>query len=206
MNNLRENRNFIFLVFAVMILSLSVIYTTGATTIGNNVSVTGTLTSTGNATLSGTLAVTGTSDFTGATTFAGNNTFGNAAADVNLFTGTLQASTTALFTSGFTTYGDWSINKTSETAVSFGSAGINFDSNTLVIDPTNNRVGVGSSTPITEFGVQSAATTTISVGSSGTNSGGCIQLKGTNGVNFRIFATASSSVTKQLHVEEGACK
>ncbi|MBI2096866.1 MAG: hypothetical protein HYT40_01795 [Candidatus Sungbacteria bacterium] len=38
-------------------------------------------------------------------TVSGNSTFGDAATDVNLFTGTLQASTTALFTSGLTAYG-----------------------------------------------------------------------------------------------------
>ncbi|MDD5032973.1 MAG: hypothetical protein PHC85_02580 [Candidatus Pacebacteria bacterium] len=42
----------------------------------------------------------------GALTVSGNSTFGDAATDVNLFTGTLQASTTALFTSGLTTYGN----------------------------------------------------------------------------------------------------
>ncbi|OGF66207.1 hypothetical protein A3I27_00080 [Candidatus Giovannonibacteria bacterium RIFCSPLOWO2_02_FULL_43_11b] len=172
MNNVSENRNFGFFLLAVIAMFLSVLYTSQATTIGTNVSVSGTLASTGNATLSGTLAVTGTSAFTGDTTFNG----------------------------------DLNINKTTETAVSFGTAGINFDSNTLVIDPSNNRVGVGSSTPITEFGVQSAATTTISIGSTGSNSGGCIQLKGTDGINFRIYATASTSITKQLHVEAGNCK
>ncbi|MBI2055032.1 MAG: hypothetical protein HYT39_02960 [Candidatus Sungbacteria bacterium] len=52
----------------------------GATTVGTNVSVDGTLTA------------------------SGNSTFGDAATDINLFTGTLQASTTALFTSGLTAY------------------------------------------------------------------------------------------------------
>lgn len=188
MTNVREVRVFGFFLLSVLVLFLSIIYMTYATTIGSSVTVDSALT------------------VGGATTLNGSSTFGDAATDVNLFTGTLQASTTALFTSGFTTYGNWSINKSSETAVSFGTAGINFDSNTLVIDPSNNRVGVGSSTPITELGVQGAATTTISVGSTGSNIGGCIQLKGTNGINFRIYATASTSLTKQLHVEEGACQ
>lgn len=68
-----------------------------ATTVGNNVSVSGTLSSSGNATFSGTVTVDG------------NSTFGNAGTDVNLFTGTVQASTTALFTSGLTAYSDVSI-------------------------------------------------------------------------------------------------
>lgn len=98
----------------------------GATTVGSNISTGGTLTVTGASTLSGDLKVGGyatttaatgafatlgpinassTSFFTGAATFYGSNVFGDAAADINLFTGTLQASTTALFTSGLTSYG-----------------------------------------------------------------------------------------------------
>ncbi len=59
-----------------------------ATTIGTNINTGGTLT------------------VSGANTFNGNSTFGDAAGDVNLFTGTLQASTTALFTNGLTAYGN----------------------------------------------------------------------------------------------------
>ena len=40
----------------------------------------------------------------GSLTVNGSSTFGDAAADVNLFTGTLQASTTSMFTSGILTY------------------------------------------------------------------------------------------------------
>lgn len=69
-----------------------------ATTIGTNVTVDGTLTQTGAATFSGAVTVSG------AGTFNGNNVFGDASTDTNLFTGTLQASTTALFTTGLTSY------------------------------------------------------------------------------------------------------
>ena len=77
--------------------------TWAATTISNNVS-TGALTASGASTLSGTLNVAG------ATTLNGSSTFGDTASDVNLFTGTLQASTTALFTSGLTSYGSIDIS------------------------------------------------------------------------------------------------
>lgn len=70
----------------VAIVSTTTALTVGlsvfATTIGTNISADGTL------------------------TVSGDSTFGNAATDVNLFTGTLQASTTALFTNGLTTYGN----------------------------------------------------------------------------------------------------
>jgi hypothetical protein len=69
-----------------------------ATTIGTNVTVDGLLTQTGAATFSSTVTVADTA------TFNGSNVFGNAGTDTNLFTGTLQASTTALFTSGLTSY------------------------------------------------------------------------------------------------------
>src|SRR3989339_1286495 len=73
--------------------------TTATTTIGTNISTGGTLNVSGAAYASSTLMLDG------ASAFNGSNTFGNAAADINLFTGKLQASTTALFTSGLTSYG-----------------------------------------------------------------------------------------------------
>lgn len=107
-----------------------------ATSIGTNVSVSGTLTVSGNSTMNG------------------NSTLGDAATDINLFTGTLQASTTALFTSGFTTYGNWIIDKLATTTVTFNQAGINFGSGTLVIDPNASRVGLGTTSPISVLSVQ----------------------------------------------------
>lgn len=112
-------------VIAVLVLgaALAVGGSVFATTIGTNVTVTGAL------------------------TVNGNSTLGDAAADVNLFTGTLQASTTALFTSGFTTYGNWTVDQSATTTVTFNQAGINFDAGTFVIDPNANRVGIGTTTP-----------------------------------------------------------
>lgn len=98
----------------------------------------------------------------GTLTVNGNSTFGNASTDINLFTGTLQASTTALFTSGFTTFGNWTVDQSATTTVTFNQAGINFDSNTFVIDPNANTVGVASSSPYVALGV--VGTTTSSAG------------------------------------------
>lgn len=90
-------------VSAALSVAASVLAVSGivyaATTIGNNVSIDGTLTQTGAATFSAAVTVSG------AGTFNGSNVFGDAGTDTNLFTGTLQASTTALFTSGLTSYG-----------------------------------------------------------------------------------------------------
>lgn len=82
----RNNNSYLFIFALVLGASLAVGASVWATSIGTNVSVSGTLTSTGNV------------------TFNGSNTFGDAAADINLFTGKLHASTTALFTSGLQTY------------------------------------------------------------------------------------------------------
>lgn len=70
------------------------------TTIGTNIATDGTLTVYGVTSIGGALTAT--------STFAtqGNSTFGNEASDINLFTGMLQASTTAMFTATSTFYGD----------------------------------------------------------------------------------------------------
>lgn len=129
---------FVALLGIVLSFTFVVVVTYSASTISTNISTGGTL------------------------TVNGNSTFGDAATDVNLFTGTLQASTTALFTSGFTTYGNWTIDQSGTTTATFNQAGLNFDSNTLVIDSYFNRVGVASSTPYVALGV--TGTTTSSAG------------------------------------------
>ena len=93
-------------------------------------------------------------------TVSGNTTLGDAATDRAIFTGTLQASTTALFTSGFTTYGNWTIDRSATTTVTFNQRGINFDSNTFVINPDANRVGILTANPRTALDVVGTASTT----------------------------------------------
>ncbi len=139
------------IVAATVVLStlFAVGVVSAATTISTNISTGGTLT------------------VTGAVTTAGDGTFGDAATDLNIFTGTLQASTTALFTSGFTTYGNLTVDKLATTTVTFNQAGINFDSGTFVIDPNSDRLGVGTSSPFSALSVHAAAGVTgFSVGSS----------------------------------------
>ena len=191
-------------VFAVSFLAY-------ATSIGTNLSVTGT------ATLSDTLAVTGASTFAGDITANGSGTFGNAVTDIFLFTGDLHASTTALFTNGFTTYGDWIVDKAATTTVTFNQAGINFDSDTFVIESGGNRVGVASSSPMEELGVVgdiaagSGATTTLKLTTSSATIGGCIELKVVDGTTVRIYATSSTHTgalggVSNLKVEAGRCQ
>lgn len=82
------------------------------TTIGANISTTGTLT------VSGQVNASSTSLFTGAVTTYGDATFGDASSDVNLFTGRLQATSTALFTATSTFYSDVNLgDAVSDTAI-----------------------------------------------------------------------------------------
>lgn len=98
-----------------------------ATTIGTNVTVDGTLTQTGAAAFAAGVNASSTLLVTGAVTHYGNSTFGDAATDVNLFTGTLQASTTALFTSGLTTYAASTLGATTTaTGLKVGGSGTTF--------------------------------------------------------------------------------
>ncbi len=81
----------------IMMVSLLAFFATvgavmATTTIGTNIVT------------NGAIYATSTLLVDGATTFNGNVTFGNASTDVNLFTGKLQASTTALFTGAVTLY------------------------------------------------------------------------------------------------------
>ena len=182
-------------VFAVSVIAYA------ATSIGTNLSVDGTATVTGNSTLSGTLSVTGASTFTGAITANGAGTFGNAETDIFLFTGDLHASTTALFTNGFTTYGHWIVDQAATTTVTFNQAGMNFDSNTLVIESGGNRVGVASSSPMQELGVVgdiaagSAATTTLQLTTSSATIGGCIDMKSATGTAYRMYIGSNDIAT-----------
>jgi hypothetical protein len=92
---------------------------------------TGLFTAGGNASITGTLGVTGVTTLTGNLLSNGNTTLGDASGD----TLTLNGAT-------------WTIpNATTSTVAST----LNFDSNTLQIDGTNNRVGVGLAAPSTAF-------------------------------------------------------
>jgi len=68
--------------------------------------------------------------------------------------------------------------------------GLNFDSNTLVIDATNNRVGVGTASPSQRLHVASAGT--VAIQAENTASTGAAYLKSTNTAttcNFGVDAT-----------------
>lgn len=146
-------------------------------------------------------------------TVSGNSTFGNAATDVNLFTGTLQATTTALFTAGLTTYGASVFNENSA-AVDFRVES-DGQANMLYVDGTNNKVGVASSTPFQELGVtgdiaaQSAATTTLTLDSTTALTGSCLNMRGADGTRYQAYivaTTSSQGVTGSWYIKSGSCQ
>ena len=219
---LRSKYVFIFGLIAGLTLAVGV--SVWATSIGNNVTVTGTLTTDGASTL------TGAATFSGAATFNGNVTLGNAATDVNLFTGTLQASTTALFTSGLTAYGDILLNNFATSTASTGTFNAEgnittdgsiyatssiYASSTMAVTGATrlySTFGVSSTTPSEEVGIVgdvamgSDATTTLNISSSLVDTGGCINMRNpANNNMFRIYITTGNA-SSSLRVEAGACQ
>lgn len=187
------------------------------TTISTNISTDGNLTVSGNSTFgdgatdvglfTGTLQASTTALFTSGVTTYGDSTFGDTAGDVNLFTGTLQASTTALFTSGFTTYGNWVVDRAATTTVTFPTTdqgGLNFDSNTLVIDPQTNRVGIGSAAPNTTLEVVGTASSTALVVRGGTSVGKIVfGVCGIAATTVAATSSATATCTDATGVEVG---
>ncbi len=148
-------------------------------------------------------------------TVEGSGTFGAVSSNVNLFTGTLQASTTALFTSGFTSYGLIQASSTSANLLINGYATTTASSGNIATEGTlivergiSATLGIASTSPSEELGVVgdahfgSAATTTLTLSSSNANTGGCIQLEGANGTMYKIYATT----TGPLIATSGSCQ
>jgi hypothetical protein len=141
------------------VTGLAVATATGDALSYNQAATVTTLTTTGNVTIGGTLTLTG------GLTLNGNVTVGDSSSDtltVNAtstfaagatFSSTLTANGAATFSSTFAANGGTTLGDASGDALTINSSavsipnGLNFDSNTLVIDATNNRVGVGTASP-----------------------------------------------------------
>jgi len=107
-----------------------------AGTNGDPFTVGGNLSVTGTSALTGNVTASGTLTVSGATALNGNNTLGDNTAD------TLTINSSAVTTPN----------------------GLNFDSNTLVIDATNNRVGIAKASPTTALDVTGTVTATAFAG------------------------------------------
>jgi len=119
----------------------------------------------GNALVSGTLGVTGNSTLSGNLSVDGNTTLGNASGD------------------NFTINGN---------AVSIPN-GLNIDSNTFVVDATNNRVGIGTSTPSERLDIRNTSSVYQRIESSNAGSGAGTIYKN-NGSQFYVGAGPSSGL------------
>lgn len=220
-------------VFAMIIgIALAVGGSAWATSLGTNVSVTGSLTAsstmaiTGVSTLYGNLAVNGY-----ATTTASTGTFSTV--------GSVYASSTLAVTGTSYLYGNLLFNGFATTTVSNGNIASNgslYASSTLTVTgvtnlygnllfngfatttasngniATNGSLGVATSTPGQELGVTGdallggAGTTTLYSRSTTSGAGGCIELLGTDSVTYRIYAGATTTNSGRLIVEVGSCK
>jgi len=145
-----------------------------AGTSGDSFTVGGNLSVTGTSALTGNVTASGTLTVSGATALNGNNTLGDNTAD------TLTINSSAVTTPN----------------------GLNFDSNTLVIDATNNRVGIVKASPTTALDVTGTVTATAFAGALTGNVTGNVtgNLTGnagtvTNGVYTTDFTGSNQSLT-----------
>src|SRR3989344_4643067 len=141
----------------------------------------------------------------------GNSTFGNAAADMNIFTGTLQASTTALFTLGISTYGNSIFGDTNADTNTF-AGNITLENSETLGNATNNNIFLGANTislatttatttgSVWVSGKGGITTTTLQVNGNivgnagGATRGSCLQLWQED-VIYRIYVVETNELT-----------
>ena len=125
------------------------------------------------------------------------------------FTATSTAATSTISTGGFQVgqagaLAAFTVNQSATTSVGVGTS-----------TPTSHQFAVGGNTLI---GAGANGTSTLTVSSSGTNVGACIELRATDGTILRIYATSSPSAAQaytnagggagyqKLVIEAGACR
>ncbi|MBI4118354.1 MAG: hypothetical protein HY455_02380 [Parcubacteria group bacterium] len=158
---------------------------------------------TGNIATEGTLAVTG------AVTTNGAVTLGDAAGDAIIISGNATTSN-ALTVRGLS----FDVAGLATTTVSL----VNNAATSTLGSVFGSAIGIGTTTPAlsAKLGVVGSihaggsGTTSIKLHSSGTNVGTCIQMRATNGVIIRIYATttpaADAALAQSLRVEAGTCE
>lgn len=97
-------------------------------------------------------------------------------------TGEVQASSTALFGGTSTFYGNVVYDKAATTTVTYNQAGINYDSDTFVIDPNANKVGMATSAPYAPASLSIGTITGLDTGTS-LVTGGRVGIRGKVGIN-----------------------
>ena len=136
-------------------------------------------------TSAGALFGSSTGQFTGALTTYGGVTLGDAASDAITITG--NASTTNALTVGSNLFVGGNATTTLAGAVSI-----------------QGKFSVGTTTtPTSEISADGTATTTIGAFSSTSLVGGCIQLKGTNGVSYRMYLNGAANTEEATTTPSG---
>jgi hypothetical protein len=159
-------------------------------------------------TISTDISTGGTLTVNGATSLNGGSTFGDAATDVNLFTGTLQASTTALFTSGLTSYGTITLqNADTITNSSVGAIGLS-GTTTMAAGAKIGSSGTALNIVLTgtctvDFGVSITAglATTTNCTATGVLIGDKVFMTPTGLENRIAFNSASSTINDKIQVQ-----
>jgi hypothetical protein len=214
MNVLRfiKSRSILSIALSVILsFAFIALATNASTTISTNISTGGTLTVTGATGMTGALVVGGDVSLSGG--------------DLNIGDGT--ASTTITGTSdGYlglassTPWGGLSIESESLSGGApmfvIGDAGTSTPM--LIIDGNSGNVGVAttSSQDVLNVGgdifAGSAATTTITMDSTGTDSqGGCLQMRGSDGTLYRVYLVATTTASHSAEnvvwqIEAGTCQ
>ena len=170
-----------------------------------------------------TLFVEGAAEIDGIT-WADGGLVSNASSTVNstlTVSGIFQASSTAWTTGVLNAVGGLISNASSTVGSTLNVSGVFQASSTALVGNglrvSGGTLGVGAtSTPGQEVGVvgdvlaSSAATTTLFVDSTDAESGGCIQMRGTDGKWYRIYIVATTTFphipTPGLFVEPGICQ
>jgi hypothetical protein len=178
----------------------------GATTLSNSLSVTGNTSLTGNVTLSGTLqTISGNATFDSGVLFvdATNNRVGinNTAPGVALrLTGDIDVSATANVQGNANVGGIFGVvgNTTLNGSLQTIAGNVNFDTGTLFVDATNNRVGINNTAPGVALQVTGAADI-----SSTANVQGAANVGGTFGVAGVTTLTGNVTMSGALQTISG---
>jgi hypothetical protein len=185
----------------------------GATTLSNSLSVTGNTTLTGNATLSGTLqTISGNVNIDSGVLFvdAANNRVGinNTTPGVALrVTGDIDVSATANVQGNANVGGIFGVvgNTTLNGALQTIAGNVNFDTGTLFVDATNNRVGINNTAPGVALRVTGAADISLTANVQGAaNVGGSLGVVGNTALTGNVtMSGALQTISGNVNIDSG---
>jgi len=185
----------------------------GATTLSNSLSVGGNTLLTGNATLSGTLqTISGNATFDSGVLFvdATNNRVGinNTAPGVALrLTGDIDISATANIQGNANIGGIFGVsgNTTLNGGLQTIAGNVNFDTGTLFVDATNNRVGIGNTAPGVALRVTGATDISLTANVQGNaNVGGTFGVAGVTTLTGNVTMSGTlQTISGNVNIDSG---